>query len=72
MCRLYCIYGGGLCMICDYCTDGNSFMLGEPNIVSYGKSYHKECYTKVKPIHEHYKNGGTWQTLAVKIKEGKI
>lgn len=59
-------------MTCDYCRDGNSFMLGKPNIISYGHAYHRECYTKMKPIHDHYKNGGNWQELAQKIKEGII
>jgi len=59
-------------MICDYCRDGNSFMLGTPDISSYGNRYHKECYTKVKPIHEHYMNGGNWRELAHKIQEGEI
>lgn len=58
-------------MLCDYCRDGLSFMLGEVNVRSYGYSYHKECYEKnVKYIHDNYRNGGTWRDLANKINEG--
>ena len=51
-------------MRCNYCMDGTSFMKGEVNVSSYGGRYHRPCYEEhMKPIHDHYANGGTWQTL---------
>jgi hypothetical protein len=44
--------------------DGMSFMKGEVNVSSYGQRFHTPCYEEhMKPIHDHYRNGGTWQTL---------
>ena len=49
---------------CSYCRDGMSLTKEEVNVSSYGGRYHKSCYEKhMKPIHDHYANGGTWQTL---------